>query len=481
MLKKLLFFALILFSVSASANNIQVANVSLQEGNKGTQVIQFDVTWENSWRTGSDIHDGAWIIAKFRKTGASNQPWHHCTLRAGGVGGTGAVLEVTTDGIGAFIYMADNKGVGNVVFDQNQLIWNSTADGVGNGESVEVKVFALEMVYIPQGAFYVGNGGTERLRFHEKGNNMQPFYIANNDPFNYDAVSHGLFGGSPTNTFDVRVSADYPKGYNAFWSMKYEISVQQFLDFLNHIPKSYSTEYLAAITIKDSHIADEIEGTWPELVSPFSERAMNCLSQNMFINMARWLGMRPMSEMEFEKICRGANITPVPDEYPWGTTKLVNAETFENVGRYNESVVTPKSANAYVGSDFPFDNRPLRVGIFARPSGSNRELSGAAYYGTLNMGDNVSEWVGLLNISGESSPLHEKEHGLGQFTFDNITTDHFSDARFYLRGANFSYQGTYGNEGARTSDRGEMPSLDYLDKDFLEIGGGGRFVRTADE
>jgi hypothetical protein len=32
-----------------------------------------------------------------------------------------------------------------------------------------------------------------------------------------------------------------------------------------------------------------------------------------------WSGLRPMTELEFEKLCRGAYIPPIAGEYAWGS------------------------------------------------------------------------------------------------------------------------------------------------------------------
>ena len=59
------------------ANNIQLANVLLNGQNTGSQysIINFDVSWENSWRTitNETNYDGAWIFVKFRKKAAFGQ------------------------------------------------------------------------------------------------------------------------------------------------------------------------------------------------------------------------------------------------------------------------------------------------------------------------------------------------------------------------------------------------------------------------
>lgn len=65
------------FSVAPAtqANNIQVTNASLT-GNNGTfAFIQFDLSWENSWRGGGLSNwDAAWVFVKYRDV---SNVWHH--------------------------------------------------------------------------------------------------------------------------------------------------------------------------------------------------------------------------------------------------------------------------------------------------------------------------------------------------------------------------------------------------------------------
>jgi len=46
-------FCLLLISIIAQANNIQISNTKLTGQNtaEGYTLVQFDLTWDNSWRT----------------------------------------------------------------------------------------------------------------------------------------------------------------------------------------------------------------------------------------------------------------------------------------------------------------------------------------------------------------------------------------------------------------------------------------------
>ncbi|RYG50925.1 MAG: hypothetical protein EOO01_09590, partial [Chitinophagaceae bacterium] len=155
------------------ANDVLVTNVSLinqtTAGPLNTHYtsVQFNINWKNSWRTSTNEsnYDGCWIFVKYRKQ--STSVWLHATLNTTGqTAPAGSILQPSADGKGAFIYRSAN-GIGDVNYTNAALRWNYGADGVLDNENVEVKVFAVEMVYIPQGAFNLGNASAESNKFRD--------------------------------------------------------------------------------------------------------------------------------------------------------------------------------------------------------------------------------------------------------------------------------------------------------------------------
>ena len=93
-----------------------------------------------------------------------------------------------------------------------------------------------------------------------------------------------------------------------------------------------------------------------------------------------WAALRPMTEFEFEKACRGT-VMPIVGEHAWGST------WFNNVG--SGSRVNPRTPQevmnyAPLGAANLGNQVSYRAGIFAT-SVSDREHSGATYYGILDM------------------------------------------------------------------------------------------------
>ena len=63
------------------ANNILINNVSLTGQNleNGFALLEFDVSWDNSWRleSGPSNYDAAWVFVKYRESGGN---WQHASI-----------------------------------------------------------------------------------------------------------------------------------------------------------------------------------------------------------------------------------------------------------------------------------------------------------------------------------------------------------------------------------------------------------------
>ncbi|MCB0765283.1 MAG: hypothetical protein KDB84_11290, partial [Flavobacteriales bacterium] len=163
-----------------AANNIQVSNTTLT-GNTGSEVmVQFDISWENTWRGGGVANwDAAWVFVKFKY---SNGLWKHVQLATSGhvpAGGSLIDMGLLTPGaaadpvinptIGVFI-RRDADGTGTFSATGVQLKWDYAAQGIlAYNDIAEVRVFAVEMVYVNQGAFFLGSGGDEPAHFNVSG------------------------------------------------------------------------------------------------------------------------------------------------------------------------------------------------------------------------------------------------------------------------------------------------------------------------
>jgi formylglycine-generating enzyme required for sulfatase activity len=447
------------FTASAFANDIQLANTGLANQNTTAHTVEvkFDVNWKNSWRTSTNEanYDGAWVFIKFRKINTSL--WQHCSLNtAGFTAPSGSTIKVSSDQKGLWIYASSNI-IGDVNYTGAKVVWNYGSNGVLDSDSVEIRVFAVEMVYIPQGSFYMGSGGTENGAFKE-GGSTNPFNITSEASINYANTSGNLFSSAGGANFTI--PAAVPKGYNAFWIMKYECSQQQYADFLNNLD-------LVRATFNNPNGA--ISGTHPNLVCAQPERAMGVSSQGLY-DWADWGCLRPMTEFEFEKACRGVNITPLPNEYPWGNSTINNVSTLINTGLSNESQTAPYGNCNYNGI------AATRCGLFARSgTGAYRDSSGGTYYGAMDMGGNV--WEKCIMIYNNANNLaFTNQNGDG-----NLSADGSTDIAVWKNSAYCMRGGAYATNNTgfvRTSDRYYGPVLGFADNNNSNIGF--RLVRTAE-
>ena len=426
--------ALLLFAGSVAANNINVSNIRVTgqnttagENNPANYtLVQFDLSWENSWRTSSAPNnwDAAWVFVKYR---VGSGDWQHAWLNNTGHSsgtGTSATIDAglltpgtafhatTNPALGVFIYRSAD-GTGNFSITGAQLRWNYGANGVADNATVDVKVFAIEMVYVPAGNFYVGSGGTETSAFYMYPKTTNPYQITGEGAITVGTTDGNLYYPSSTYGGDQSgpIPANFPKGYAAFYCQKYEISQQQYVDFLNTLTSAQaSTRYPNATTNRH---AITVSGGVYSTTNPYV--ACNFLSWMDGAAYSDWAGLRPMPELEFEKACRGLE-TPVANEYAWGTATVAgNAYTLENDNATNEGIASNYSTStgnaSYDITDGSIDG-PLRVGIFAaNADNQGRITAGASYYGIMELSGNL--WERAVTVGNATGRDFTGLHGNG--------------------------------------------------------------------
>jgi formylglycine-generating enzyme required for sulfatase activity len=471
-MKRLAVFLAGLAAVPALANNIAVTNVTILNAANGVADIRFDLSWDNSWHSswpeyGGALNmtnwDAAWVFVKFRCAGGH---WQHAILNASGHVATGGTqidpgTNMLGQPVGAFVHRAAG-GNGMLNCPQMSLKWNYAATGLGGTNAVDVSVQAIEMVYIPQGAFYAGSGGTESYAFYAGTNTLQPYQITNEA-----AITVGTNGLNYSGPGDQQgpIPAAYPKGYNAFYTMKYEISQGQYADFLNFTDSGMAaTRFMN--NYGDSRNTISQNGLVYSADAP--DRACNYLNWSDLTTYLKWAALRPMDELEFEKASRGP-VYPVPNEYPWGDTLMSPMTGCNGVDGSGTETATPTNANANVSGPV---GGPVRVGIFATAT-SARHDAGAGYYGVMNLADNVSEFV--VNTSDTTGRAFINEPGDGnEWTLASTWPNNSNGSGEGLRGGYFSSP-TYLSQ---VSDRSVMLlGWNYYAYRYPTIGGRG--VRTA--
>ncbi len=450
------------------ANNISVSNVSITSPNATakTAKVQFDISWENSWRTGLN-YDAAWVFIKYSTD--SGTTWRHATLKTSGTtptgfsvgSGTGIEIIVPTDKVGAFVQRSAN-GAGTLSTTSVQFVWDWGSDKLSSDgttaivstDSARVKVFAIEMCYIPQGAFYVGDGTSSNINGHfESAVSGTAKQITGEDALILGGGGAGSLGnnhasGMNTDCDDFNDStsqtlpAEFPKGYNAFYLMKYELSQGQYRDFLNTLTRTQQAARVATTVTAGTtsvtnryvmansstlayrngircdatiHTSNPItfycdldgDGT-PNETTDGEWISCNYLLWADLAAYADWVGLRPMSELEFEKAARGI-ATAVVDEYAWGTTNITQVTGISNGGLINETGSNTGNGLCVYSNNASVQG-PLRSGYAANAS-TSRETSGAGYYGNMDLSDNI--WERAVTVGNAGGRAFTGLHGDG--------------------------------------------------------------------
>lgn len=440
----------LLATLTAQANNIAVSNVTLtgQNTTNHTYQVQFNLSWENSWRTSTleSNYDAAWIFIKWRQAPAG--VWQHALLSTTGqVQPTGGTITVPADAHGAFLYRTAN-GTGNVNYTGIQLRW-SYGTSMADTDPVEVIVLAIEMVYVPAGAFYAGDGSgnytfcagntsAAKLISSEAALTLGGNAAANlscSDPVGDDFNS----------TTQQSLAIEFPKGFSASFVTKYEITQGQYAEFLNRLN---STQATARFNTNPNSISEyNIANTGPvdaPYIAATPDRGCASLSVLDLLAYADWSGLRPMTELEFEKACRGTR-PPVIGEFAWGTPYKCTSSTYGgtlNPGLPNEKYSTICSA-PYGNGDFYYNNigHPLRAGAFAASVTSpSREQAGASYWGIMELSGSVGELC--VSVSTFGARLFQANLGDGVLNPDGTANTLWwpvTNESYRVRGGQFSY------------------------------------------
>lgn len=414
------FVCLLYFQVNA--NNINITNVTAT-----STTIKFDISWENSWFISALNRDAAWVFIKVQDCQSADRAWKHAKLSTVGSDHSvvGPILKVDSvaDGMGVFIRRRSD-GFGTIAPTSITLKFQSSYTLA----NVNFEVMGIEMVYVPQGSFRIGDGASSSTyRFASDGATAAtPYTIVSEAAIGAGALASASGGTQPS--YNPTIPAGFPKGYNAFYCMKYEITQDQytaFLNLLNFTQQNARTARDVSLAQKTNALSSAATGiinrngiqiktpgsiTQPAVFgcnlnnnSVFDELAdggniaCNFLSWEDVKAYMDWSGLRPMTELEFEKSARGFD-TPLANERAWGNTLITYAGSggLTNAGEATElsTAITPTGSGlcAYGAAT---SLGPLRAG-FAATQTTARAGAGASYWGIMELSGNV--WEPCFNV-----------------------------------------------------------------------------------
>lgn len=316
MMKKkfLLTNAIIFMVISLNANNLQISN-----GQRvGDNQVSFIISWDNSWYAAGapSNHDAVWLFIKYRECGSTGDYTHALlstnmslhTFSADITAATPVSLNdrfgnlpagaTETNGLGnntGIMIRRSAWGEGNIT---NATCTLTLVSSAGNpfvtGTSYEIKVIGIEMVQVLGGSFYVGDN-----RINTNSFTLTILSNENIIPANTLVATHAA------------IPAEYPKGFDGFYCMKYEITQGQYTKF---------AETGGGMTTTEPSLYAGLNRNYFSVSSAsYPDRAQNYLNWRNLTAYLDWAALRPMSELEYEKACRGfATIQPA-NCYAWGT------------------------------------------------------------------------------------------------------------------------------------------------------------------
>lgn len=350
---------------------------------------------------------------------------------------------------GVFIYRKD-IGSGSNLIEDIRLLWNYREDGFLDDVNLQVTVFAIEMVYIP-GHTYILGDGTSPNALYAAGQNL----IIRTDVQDKRMKFMGVVDGETGFNFNGNSVPDtFPKGIKPFYIMKHEISQHAYADFLNTLtieqqevraqcspyaakgtfamtPPAYASnpgQYRNYIRLRSQALPEtDDEPATPakfghsltggngdmdwDMETNGGNVACNFLSFDDGLAYLDWACLRPFTELEFEKACRGVRF--LRKEMAWGAQY---GRAINQVG-----MKEPYFTNPFKPNERPYDTTccyletgkapwVIRCGGFAFDS-STRDQSGATYYGVMNMSDNV--WERCVNVSTDAGRSFIPKEGDG--------------------------------------------------------------------
>ncbi len=495
-MRKFLLLSLLILIVNSLllANNVQVKNVEvvrIDRTNK-TIYIQFDLSGENSWRVrgGAANWDANWVFIKYR---LGSGAWNHATLstdRSVYLFPPEITVDPAADGKGVFIYSAfsDTGLIPNYDYQNIVLAWSYGTDGFDDtGTDLEVKVFAIEMVYIPQGKYYLGDGSSVGTFLDSSNvpalisNNPLTVYCSNTDYDDNQLETLGVLvdgdGGIDSDGDNIIDNITFPTGFMAFYCMKYEISQQQYVDFLNNITAA-DADVRGDLTNSDRNNITA-SSNYPNISTTSPYVAVNWIDWYDLVAYLDWAGLRPMTELEYEKAARGSS-NPVAGEFAWGTSNAADSTyNITNTDNANEEVSNPATTAGNVNDSTTNPAcllpGPMRVGIFAANNSSNsREFAGASYYGVMELSGNL--WEMVVTLGNPEGRLFRGTHGDGKLVNSGAdNSDWPNNGTGQTLGTGFK-GGAYTDGYIQISDR-TFAAKGYFVRDNNQ---GGRGVRTAD-
>jgi formylglycine-generating enzyme required for sulfatase activity len=433
-LRVLTFACAVMAAVPAFATELTIGPVTPSAAKPGDPLrVRFTVQWKNAWRTERN-HDAAWIFVKVR---AGSNRWQHGTIVAGATpvaeGRVTPRVEVPQDRAGFFVFPADAHR-GDVAWTVEVVVNHPDVIRNDPDSSLEARAYGVEMVHVPQGPFTLGDPEPEALKFGA-------FYRSNASGApdgllrieSEDAIAVGATAGAlnyqttPSGYHgDAKgpVPAAFPKGFRAFWIMKYELTQGQYADFLNLLPDHPAAFRAIHAARGYSDQRGTIRFAGGAYVADKPHRPANFIAWSDAVAWTDWAGLRPLTDLEYTKAARGPS-APVAREFPWGSSGK------ERLRR----VIQPDGDLASTGEADE-----------AKLADDTREVFGASYYWVMDLAGSL--WERVVTIGHPTGRAFTGSHGDGTLSgFGNATNEDWPRGDESPGGYGYRGGGSYARPG----------------------------------
>jgi formylglycine-generating enzyme required for sulfatase activity len=392
-----------------------------------------------------------------------------------------ALVELAEGGAGVFLHHRSPSFRGRAEYRGVRLrcVMMDLPMDVQPRVPVEVWPFGLEMVHVPEGPFWLGDpeptrrdaprncfydalapAGSKNRAYQVRsaagihvgpgGGATRPegaeqlLWYDNDDDARGagdHARIHTLDALSPSEKWkEGKIPRGFPTGYQAFYAMKRQVTQGEYASFINALDGGSSADRFGQLVRYAWGGAGSqrgsIEAASTARVATRPHRACNHLCWADATAFAAWAGLRPMSELEYEKACRGP-LAPVRDEFAWGQGPgdYIAHEILGHEDGTEQVLGTCNIGNGsapFLGGDGGVG--PVRDDAFERrrkpPSpetfwlnptgtppvpgdpGGERENRGLSYYGIAGLTGNL--WELCVTIGTREGRAFRGDHGRGE-------------------------------------------------------------------
>jgi formylglycine-generating enzyme required for sulfatase activity len=385
-----------------STDGIRISQVQSKTFDYPNRYYVFTVEWSNAWHTDKN-HDAAWVFLK----ALGDSDYEHISILPGSVEMLwkedeqmpDAAIEVSEDSRGLFVY-ASEKYRGDLKYRVQVKIDTAKVD-MDDLIPKTPGAYGIEMVQIPKSGFTLGDPDTTALSqyaFYRSGKNgsydglyeikseRQAINVGTNPGDLYYRSDNATYRGDQKGP----IPAEFPKGVESFYIMKYEVSQGDYVKFLNSLGSHDASIHYPGGMPEYRQQGGSIKLEDGKFVADRPDQRMLFWHWDDMMAYTDWTALRPYTEFEFTKAARGPS-DPIPGEYAWNTNRLTQMSR-------------------------RIDSRDQRMKMnrdisLSEMTDQNREIFGASYYWVFDLSGSM--WEKVITVGDSVGRAFTGQHGDG--------------------------------------------------------------------